>query len=249
MSRSVLIAATTCALILAWPAAAPAQLVMVDEGFEGYTAGTYPGSPWANLFDGESGLVSTDQAVNGTQSFRSESQPSWARWDYTALPYIPLQITYRASVYVVTAGRGGAVGFGFEQPGVSGTGWWANAVHFAGDGNVYFSTRTAGATAVGTWTPGTWHRVEVSIDYVGLLADVTLDDVVVATDLATDEPVLPATVYGTPVPLDQFGMFGDNFPGPGNGVIYYDDLFLSDDQPLPVHPSSWGRIKALYATD
>lgn len=235
--------ALTSVLILTLPLGADAQIF--SEGFEGYAPSTYPSPPWTNMFGGQSGLVSTLQAETGSQSFRSESLPNWARWDYVTRT-IADRVTYRASVYVETAGRGGAVGFGFVHPGVPNTGWWGNAAYFAGDGNIYFSTHTAGSTVVGTWSPGIWYTVEVQIDYLNLLAYVILDGAWVASDLPTDPKVLPASLYGVPIPLDQFGMFGANFPGSGTGVVYYDDLLVADGFPVPVENSSWGRIKALF---
>jgi hypothetical protein len=245
MGRCEKVAALACVLVLALPAGAFAQPILLADGFEGYAADTYPGPPWTNMFSGQSGLVSTLQAAGGVQSFRSESLPNWARWDYVTLT-IPDHLTYRAKVYVETAGRGGAVGFGFVEPGAPNTGRWANAAYFAGDGSIYFSTRTAGSAVVGSWSPGRWYTVEVQIDYLNQLAYVLLDGAWVASNLPTDPKVIPASVYGTPLPLDQFGMFGDNFSGTGTGVVYYDDVLVAEGLPVPVEMSSWGQIKALY---
>jgi hypothetical protein len=215
------------------------------ENFECYVAGTYPAPKWTNMFDGVSGYVTDEQAHNGAQSFRSESLPNWARWDYAAVPLLDITI-YRAAVYLTAADRGCFVGFGFMEPGTTNTGRVANGVHFANDGVIYFTTRTAGGMALGNWMPGRWYEVEVRLDYMTLLADVWIDGAQVAYNIGADPKILPASIYGVEVPLNQFGMFGDNFTGTGTSVVYYDDMYVTCDMPVPVTPSNWGRIKALY---
>ena len=151
------------------------------------------------------------------------------------------------AVHMMNDGRGGAVGFGFMQPGTSNTGRWANAVQFANDGTIRFSTRTAGSPIVGQWGPGVWYEVDVVLDYTTLLADVYINGALAGDDVAMDPKILPASVYGVPVPLDQYGMFGDNFPATSaTSVIFYDDMSVSTDPPVPVEETSWGRIKSLY---
>jgi len=96
------------------------------------------------------------------------------------------------------------------------------------------------------WSPNVWYEVDVDIDYVNLIADVYIDGVQVANDIPTDPKTLPSSVYGVPVPLDQFGMFGQNFPAAVSSVIYYDDMTVTTDVPVPVEETSWGRIKSMY---
>jgi len=202
--------------------------IIFSDDFDSYTPGLYPPSPWTNMFSGRSGVVTTEQSHSGEQSFRSESYPNWARWDYVQLTTVPDKLIYKAAVFLNSPGRGGAVGFGFVQPFVSNTGRWANAIHFANTGNVYFSTRTAGASLLGNWTAGVWYELEVRIDYLSLVADVYLNGILVGDGVSTDPQVIPASVYGAPVPLNQFGVFGDNFGGSGTSVIYYDDLVVME---------------------
>lgn len=235
-------------ILVVTPSASAQTTVIFFENFDNYAVDSYPPAPWANMFDGVSGAVSAAEARSGAQSFRSESSSTWARWDYVNLT-IPGEIIYHASVLLTEAGKGGAVGFGFMEPGSSSTGWWANAVHFANDANIYFSTRTAGVVTIGTWAPGSWYDVNARIDYLTKTADVYINGGLVAEGVSTDPMTLPASVYGSPVPLDNFGVFGDNFSGGGTSVIYYDDLaVLSDpsDFPTSTQQTTWGRIKALY---
>jgi hypothetical protein len=241
-----------CLIILACVALAllPAQTaragVIFSDDFEGYANNAYPAPPWVNLFSGANGYVTNAVAHNGSQSFRSESYYDWARWDYVTLS-LPDLFSYHAAVRLTTAGRGCAVGFGFMQPGTTNTGRWANAVHFANDGTILFSTRTAGVATVGSWSPGTWYEVVVVLDYTTLLADVYINGSLAGDDLAMDPKTLPASLYGTPVPLDQFGMFGDNFPATAEtSVNYYDDLLVTTDLPVPVEGATWGKIKAMF---
>ena len=228
------------------PAQNASSAVIFSDDFESYANGSYPAPPWVNLFSGVTGYVSNTMAYSGNQSYRSESRSSWARWDYVTLT-LPDVFTYHGAVHMVNDGRGGAVGFGFMQPGTSNTGRWANAVHFANDGTIYFSTRTAGSAIVGQWGPGVWYEVDVVLDYTTLLADVYINGALAGDDVAMDPKILPASVYGVPVPLDQYGMFGDNFPATSStSVIFYDDMSVTTDPPVPVEETSWGRIKSLY---
>jgi hypothetical protein len=215
------------------------------DGFESYPVNTYPAPPWINMFSGVSGYVTDEQAYIGLQSYRSESYPNWARWDYVVVD-IPDQVIYQAAVYLTEAGKGCAVGFGFVQPGTSNTGRWANAVHFANDGTIRFSTQTAGSTVLGSWTPGTWNEIRVRIDYTTNLASIDICYKQVGADLPTDPKTLPASVWGVEIPLNQFGMFGDNFSTGGTSVVYYDKICVYEPPPVPVENSSWGRIKSLF---
>jgi hypothetical protein len=241
--RWVLAAVGVSAILLVASSAA-AQTVIFSDDFESYTAGSPPGSPWQNMFSGFSCVVTTEQANGGTQSMRSESYWDWARWDYVQVPVSDF-ILYEAAVQVRDAGKGGAVGFGFVEPGTTSTGWYANAVLFSGDGNIYWTTRTVGSATLGTWTTGTWYEVMVRIDYIGGTADVWIGGTPVGSDLATDPKVITG-VYSAPVTLDQFGLFPDNFPSGDNSVLYVDDMVLTDETALPTEQSSWGRIKSLY---
>jgi hypothetical protein len=232
------------AITFAIPQSVQAHVIFCDD-FESYALNTYPAPPWTNMFSGFSGYVTDEQANTPTQSYRSESRPNWARWDYVTLA-IPDHVIYEAAVYLTAEGRGGAVGFGFMQPGTTNTGRWANAVYFGNDGNIYFSTQTAGSTLLGSWTPGMWYKVGVKIDYENLLANVYINYALVGENVPADPKVLPASVWGVEIPLDQFGMFGQNFSGAGTSVIYYDDMCVRPYVPVPVEESSWGRIKAMF---
>jgi len=239
------IAPLVLALVVALATPALGGVAIFEENFDGYGPGVYPSPPWAYMFDGVSGLVSDAQAFNPPHSFRSESSSNWARWDYVTLT-IPDLVSYHACIYLTAADRGGAVGFGFVEPGTSNTGWWANAVYFGNDGNIYFNTRTVGSVVLGTWMTDRWYEFNVIIDYTAMIADVYVDGGLAGNNIPTDPKTLPASVYGTPVPLDQFGMFGQNFSGAGSSVIYYDDLSVTDETAVPVQQSTWGAIKAMY---
>lgn len=232
------------AITFAIPQSAGAHVIFCDD-FEGYELNTYPSPPWINMFSGASGYVTDEQSNTPTKSYRSESLPNWARWDYVTLA-IPDHVIYEAAVYLTAEGRGGAVGFGFVQPGTTNTGRWANAVYFGNDGTIYFSTQTAGSTVLGNWIPGIWYKVGVKIDYENQVADVYINYVLVGDNVPADPKVLPASVWGIEIPLDQFGMFGQNFYDGGTSVIYYDDMCVRPYVPVPVEESSWGRIKAMF---
>jgi hypothetical protein len=230
--------------MLAWAGAATAQLPYSD-GFEGYAVGAYPTPRWANLFDGYSASVSDATAYSGTKSFRIESYPTWARWDYISIGTIPDEIGFRGAVRVETAGRGGALGFGFLQPGTTNTGRGANCIAFGNDGVIYWYTRTAGNAAVGNWTPGQWVVVGAQINYVTQLANVFVNDLLVVSGVPTDPKIIPASVYGSEVPLDQLAFWGENFGGSDTGVMFLDDLVVGDPT-VDAKPTSWSRVKQLY---
>jgi hypothetical protein len=213
--------------------------------FESYAVGTHPGSPWYTIFSGASGYVTDEQAHAGTRSFRIENHPTWARWECVSIGTIPDWVGYRGWVMVATAGRGGALGFGFVQPGVPNTGRWANAVVFLNDGRLIFDPIMQPHVELGTWQPGAWTRIEVHIDYVAELANVYVGIGPGVTGVPCDPKIIPASVYGAPVPLDQFGFMGDNFGGGGTSVLYLDDVAVGEAAVGAV-PSSWARIKQLY---
>lgn len=243
--RAVLaVMAALLVVFLVGPQSAYSHVIYCDE-FDSYDVNSYPSPPWVNMFSGVSGYITDEQSHTPNNSFRSESNPMWARWDYITL-VLPDYFTYRAAVYLTAEGRGGAVGFGFMQPGTTNTGRWGNAVYFANDGMIYFSTQTAGSTPLRSWEPGRWYKIEVVLDYEHNLADVYVNYALLAEDVPTDPKVLPASVWGVEIPLDQFGLFGQNFSGSGTSVIYYDDVCVRPFEPTPVEESSWGRIKALF---
>ena len=239
------IAAILSVLIIALATPAIASAPIFEDNFDSYSAGVYPPAPWTNMFSGSSCIVTPEQAQSGPHSLRSESNPNWARWDYVALT-IPDLLTYEAAIYMTAADRGCAVGFGFVEPGQPNTGRWANAVFFANDGNIHFSTRTAGSALLGTWTTDRWYEIYVIIDYVIMVADVYIDGALAGDNVAIDPKTLPDTVYGVPVPLNQFGLFGNNFSGSGTSVIYYDNIAVNDETAVPTREATWGAIKAIY---
>lgn len=235
--------AVLAALLLRLPAAR-ADVIYTD-GFEGFTLGVYPAPPWTNLFSGVSAAVSDLQARSGSQSFRSESNPGSARWDYVLMPSIPDYVEYRGSVLLESAGRGCLLGFGYEDPDAPGTGWNGNSVAFDNDGVIRFYSRGIAAPSLGTWVPGRWYDVHVLIDYPMLRADVYIDGGLVGDDLQTAPKMVSG--YSVPVPLDKFGFFGDNFAGGGTGVQYLDDVELvGSDVPVAVEARTWESVKGLY---
>ncbi len=243
MARAMILTIFLLVLAVAMPVDAG---TLVSDDFETYPAGTYPSPPWLNMFSGTSGLISTEQALSGTRSFRAECISTWARCDYVVLPEIPEEIEYRAAVFLTAADRGCGVGFGFVEPGTPNTGRMANAIVFWNNGEIHFDPLTVSNTLIGSWTTGKWYRVRVRINYATTLATVYLDGALVAEDVSTDPDTIPAAVYGEAVPLDQLCLFSNNFSGTGTAVVYYDDVLIMDGPFTAVVPSSWGRIKQLY---
>jgi hypothetical protein len=233
-----------CTLVgLLAPGGASGQIL--SDGFETYVAGTYPGSPWYTIFDGESAFVTDAVAHAGSKSFCVRSLPNWSRWECVNVGTVPDQVGYQGAVMVEAAGRGGALGFGYVVPGIPNEGRWANAMMFGNDGSLSFSTRTKGFVVVGTWTPGVWYEVGVYLDFSLELASLFVNGTLVASGVPADPKVLPASVHGSPVPLDQFGILGDNFSGGGVGTMYLDSVFMGDPI-VGATSKTWGAIKNLY---
>lgn len=238
MKKRKLVSMTLWLFIITFaiPISAHSAVIFSDD-FESYTSGVYPSPPWYNIFSGRSGYVTTEQARSGTQSFRSESYSNWARWDYVPLSTVPDRFVYQAAVYLTAPGRGGTVGFGYRRPTVPNEGRFGNSVFFAPDSKVYFWTVTTPPTLLlDSWTAGVWYDVRVRIDYLNNVADVYLNGVLVGDDLPTDPKVISDS--GVPVLLNQFGMFGANFPGGGTSVIYYDDMAITTGQAFDIKPGS-----------
>lgn len=204
------------------------------DGFEGWADGAYPAPPWQNMFSGVSAYVTSSVAHTGAKSFRSESYPGWARWDYVLIDTLPDNLEYSGAVQIMTAGRGGALGFGYVEPGNPSTGWNSNSVVFGGDGMIAFYSRTVGYLVLRPYSAGVWYEVVVQIDYLNQLADVYIDGVLEGDDLPCEPKVLPASVYEVPVPTNRFGFFGWNYSGGGTGVMYLDDVMLLSPEMVDV---------------
>jgi hypothetical protein len=231
-------------MLFVGPQAAEAAALYAED-FETWSVGAYPSPPWANIFPGVSAFVTDLQARSGSKSFRSESNPGSARWDYVQMASIPDLVEYRGSVFLESAGRGCFLGFGYRDPDSPGTGWLGNSVWFSNDGVIRFYSRGLPAPDLGTWLPGRWYDVHVVIDYLTLRADVYIDGVLVGADLQAAPKIILG--YSVPVPLDKFGFFGDNFPGAGTGVHFLDGVQLEGtDLPVAVESDTWAGVKGLY---
>jgi hypothetical protein len=218
--------------------------VIYTTGFEGMPVGEYPWSNWHMMFSGNAAYVCNSHACSGSNSFRIESLPMWARADYVQLPSLPDFVFYAANVHVETDGRGGGVGFIYVDPNASSTFWAGNAIMFDNDGMIRFYSRSLGAVDLTPWSANQWYYVLAKIDYTTLKADVFVNGVKLGQGLPAEPRVL--TYYGTPVRLDKFGFFGNNFSGDGVGTLFLDDVTLVGDISTDAGTSSWGRIKALY---
>jgi len=252
MNSKIGIALGACvvlALLCLAPTNTPAT-ELVNDNFDSYTAGTYPGAPWWNMFSGIGASVTTEVAMSAPNSLRLESSSNWARWDCITLTLPAGELVAAAQLYFTDATRGGAVGFGFVQPGQSNTGWLANAVMFGNDGQVYWATKTAGSYAMSSWTEGHWWGVEIAINYASMqvMINLSMDNQAKTTygPYPVDPPVLPDTYYGVEVPLNNFGIFANNFSGTGSSVFFADDVLVNGEDLLAVEETTWGALKARY---
>ena len=85
---------------------------MVNEGFEEYSAGSYPSAGgWYNLWSGISAAVVSGIAHSGNQSFYLQGQPNWVRADGINLPLGGVNVlTYSAAVMVPSGSASGRTG-------------------------------------------------------------------------------------------------------------------------------------------
>ena len=121
-------------------------------------------------------------------------------------------------------------------------------VLYAGMGQLVFrkllgQVPTPLASWVGPAIPGgvpvidTWHYLKINA--VGNQFRLWFD--------STELTAIPGPIVDTSAPLltGFVGVYNFRFDI-GNIPVYFDDLILGTDQPVPVANTSWGRLKALY---
>jgi len=185
------------------------QTIIVEDDFESYDTGTYPGEPWVTRYSGSSAEISEETAAEGLKSFKLVSNPSWARVEAVPLDSINDYMIYSGWVYVDQTDRGGFIGFGFTEPPSTYRG--RNGVSFGSDANIRFMGNILQA-----YEAQTWYKVMVYCDFVRHMGKVWIDDVLMMEEVP----------LSTRDELQDFVLYGDNFAGDGTSTLFYDDVKL-----------------------
>lgn len=233
-------AAIVCAACLAPKAAAQTVTVFYQDGFESYAVGEHP-AIWGELFGNATDVVTNEWAATGAQSFvtaaadaASIKYPVVALEDAGALP-LPDYFRYEGTLHMeATAVSSGAIGFLFVDPRNGTDVVAANAVAFKLDGTIVWLGPAP--QVIGAWTPGTatTSAVRADINFLTGTADVYLDGVLAADDVAAWPKVIPASsIFGTAVTLDTWGLgLADTFSAPGPARVFIDDVLLAGVTPV-----------------
>jgi hypothetical protein len=207
--------------------AASAAPLPLEKTFETAATGAYPTQDgWVVLSAGKSAYVAQGLAASGSKSFRLDSWPWSARMDYVTLDAIPDYLTYEASVYVdPTTGTVALVGF-MKGPASRAAMW----NYFRLDGATGRITFYGAAAPVdlAAFVKGQWYKVRADLNYKALTADLWVNDVLIAEDVA----ITPREFYYSPlgnVVTNQWGVDSPSSPTFSN-VVYFDDLKLYETE-------------------
>jgi hypothetical protein len=223
--EAVFVSVLLLALALGCAVCACAATLPFAEGFESFPNGTYPAANgWAVLVTGKSAYVSQAAAYTGLGSFRLDSWPWSARLDCITLEAVPDRLSYQASLCADAAngwsGRAGMMSIYsmFDRTGPM----WNYFRLDAKVGRVTFYGQ--GAVDLGPCARGQWYKLQADLDFGSLLADLWVNDLLVAEDV----PIVPRefqdSLWGT-VLLDRWGVSSPSSSAFSN-VVYFDDIAL-----------------------
>lgn len=173
-----------------------ARPFLVDDGFEGYEAASYPAaSGWYELWSGAGvAAVVEGPAHGGSKSFMLQGYTTWVRADGITLDLTGRdRLAYRVAVRVPSGSPTGArVGF-FERysPTESRD---LNAVGLDPGAPIWAVGTEWRATSI-TCQADTWYEVRVEIDHAALTMDVWIDGVKALDDLPAHAPIDPAVFF------------------------------------------------------
>ncbi len=204
--------------ILSGMSPAHADKIFCDD-FENILDGDYPDeNGWYNVTSGVSAYVSTEQACHGTKSFRLEGQPYWARCDVVSVTPAD-KFYYEVCVYLPPAEGRARVGFyqlfGAQLPNF-------NAVVFKQDGTLWFSGDPETQLS-GLWSPDTWYKVRVELDFNCLKGNVYINDELRGENLDIFPTEFEYPGHGHVI-LNQFGASCGGGDEVGNTVMYIDKV-------------------------
>jgi hypothetical protein len=221
----VFVSVLLLALAIGFAVSAYAATLPFEEGFESFPNGTYPAADgWAVLIVGKSAYVTQAAAHSGLGSFRLDSWPWSARLDCVTLEAVPDHLSYQASICADGAnGWSGRVGMMSIYSMFDRTGpMWNCFVVDAKAGRIEFQGQNSVDLAPSV--RGQWYKVQADLDFESLLADLWVNDVLVAEDV----PIMPRefqdSLWGTIV-LNKWGVSSPTSSAFSN-VVYFDDIAL-----------------------
>lgn len=186
---------------------------VLDEDFEGYTAGEFPSSGgWVLKYGGmgaDQQYVTDLVSVSGDQSFRL-----WGDYNWSATVYKTVDIPVRGILEgwvrtEATAGLpGGVAHIGLTNPDVGAWGTYIASAIFA-DGKIY---AVDASHELQTFEIDTWYHIRIVYDLAEQTADFYVDDVKKASDV----PI------GSVTPTAVFLIAGNQ----ATVISYFDDIIL-----------------------
>jgi len=197
------------------------EVVVIEDGFEGYSPGTYPSSGgWYVEWSGREAFVSDDYARTGSNSFRLSGYGGWVRTDALVVDLDRAErLSYEVAVYCVSGDVNCAeVGFFVRtKPNES---WPFNAFLFTEDHKILVKGtgwRIGGPPTeyVDTglqWVHGRWYQIRAELDYQAETMSAWIDGNLVA------EGVIPAPPDATEI-FELSTHYGSKV-----GIVYYDDV-------------------------
>jgi hypothetical protein len=195
-----------------------AENVIFEDDFESYAIGNYLSTPWYNIFSGQYGFVTAENAYSGTKSFKSQGRVGWSRND--AIPLYPIKkIGYEISIYPM----GTDTRVVLYNRNVGSWGSHDAVVCFNQNGQV-----SAGPTIIlASYNPNEWYRVRVEADFETQMMDVYLNGELVGTNIpaVTEYPYPPGEARYNCLSLQSLW-----YSSPG---VYYDDVKVFDLTAIP----------------
>jgi hypothetical protein len=205
------------------------DVVLIDDDFESYIAGTYPSSgDWYQILSSGSSVISTDNAHSGSKSFRlSGGGGAMNAIDIDQHPFV----TFEGAVYIVqTLGLGYDIGLN-----ASGGIPLGNAIVRFDKGTIRAGSWVGGTDDIGTYATATWYKVKAKCNFQDETMDVYINNTLVAADVNI---VSSYGSYGRFVIAQEKGgnAYFDNVK------VYYDDdsdgLYEGEDNcPQTPNPS------------
>lgn len=237
-SRATLRVALVVGLSAAWLAwsvgvALPVTVPFHDD-FENVATGWYPtANGWHTWLSGVTAYVSNQVSHSPTRAFRLHSRAYSSRCDYLSLDAVPDRFGYQLSLYMdPVSGRAVRVGTAYLSRSYSAFDNYFTISNMDGRvGTIEFSgARDLPPVWVGEFLVGQWVTVGAVLDFHTGMADLWLGDELIATSVPLEPRRVADPVTGALTP-NAFAVAEANWPGNGWGVIYIDDVDLSEPPP------------------
>lgn len=212
---SVLVFASLLLMVASIGSVSGSDLIFEDN-FESNVVGSYPSSPWYNIWSGDTAYVTDSYAYSGTKSFYSRGRSGWSRTDAVQIDPIK-KIAYEVAVYATAYPTDARIGLYNKDINTWGT-YYAD-IRFL-NGKIY--ARGGAQDGIGEYKTNTWYHVRVEANFDTQKMDVYINDKFLGNQLE---------MGGTPgEALYNTFILGAEHSS-GNSGVYYDGVKLLDLAP------------------